>query len=341
MASLLNNIWYFGIHSDALKAGTLLHRQICNEPVVFGRTVSGRPFALRDICPHRGIPLSNGIMKGEELECWYHGWRFSTDGICKAIPALVSEDPVDLSKITVQTYQIHEEQGLIWLWLGDKENIKIPAPRIPIVGNIHPKIVHELEFPVNIDHAVVGLIDPAHTPHVHESWFWRRPHERTDKTKHFEPSNLGFDMVSHRASSNSKVYHLLGGTPDVKISFWLPGLRIEHIQTGKNYYCGLTVCTPISPNSTMTTHIMWWSMRWANIFKPVIKHFSKTFLGQDQKAFIRQSKGLSWNPALRLTGQPDQQAKWYFRIKNEWIRSSESGRPFKNPLKKTTLRWRT
>ena len=82
-------------------------------------------------------------------------------------------------------------------------------------------------------------------------------------------------------------------------------------------------------------------MHWANIFKPVIKHFSKTFLGQDQAAFIRQSKGLSWNPSLRLTGQPDQQAKWYYRIKNEWKRSSEVGRPFKNPLKKTILRWRT
>ena len=82
-------------------------------------------------------------------------------------------------------------------------------------------------------------------------------------------------------------------------------------------------------------------MRWANIFKPVIKQFSKTFLGQDQKAFIRQSKGLYWDPALRLSGQPDQQAKWYYRIKNEWMRASEAGRPFKNPLKKASLRWRT
>ncbi len=339
--SLLRNIWYFGIHSAALKPGAVLHRQICGEPVMFGRTQSGKAFALRDNCPHRGIPLSDGGVKGEEVECWYHGWRFGTDGVCTAIPSLVSDDPVNLSRITVAAYPVREQQGLIWIWLGEGDGSGTPIPTVPDVGEAGPKIVHALEFPVNIDHAVVGLIDPAHTPHVHESWFWRRPGERRDKEKHFAPSALGFDMVPHRASSNSKVYRLLGGAPEVHISFSLPGIRIEHIRAGKNYYCGLTACTPVTADSTMTTHMMWWSMRWADLLKPVVRQFAKTFLGQDQTAFVRQSKGLAWDPALRLSGQPDQQAKWYFRIKNEWERTADTGKPFENPLKEATLRWRT
>ena len=30
----------------------------------------------RDLCPHRGVPLSMGCVEGEELVCAYHGLRF-------------------------------------------------------------------------------------------------------------------------------------------------------------------------------------------------------------------------------------------------------------------------
>ncbi|MEK9684369.1 MAG: aromatic ring-hydroxylating dioxygenase subunit alpha [Rhodospirillaceae bacterium] len=337
----LKNIWYFGLPSGALKSGQVVHRQISGKPLVFGRTQSGQPFALQDNCPHRGIPLSDGRILGEEIECCYHGWRFSIDGACAEIPALVQSDRVDLSKIQVPPYSIKEQQGIIWVWLGDGDGSETPIPEVPDVGQMQPKIVHELEFPVNIDHAVVGLIDPAHTPHIHESWFWRRPDHRQDKEKSFKPSELGFEMSAHRASNNSSIYKLIGGEPEVQISFALPGVRIESIRAGRNFYCGMTACTPISENTTNTSHLMWWSMGWADILKPVVKGFAKVFLKQDQSAFIRQSKGLAWDPPLRLSGQPDQQAKWYYQIKNEWARSVSQGQAFRNPLKEATLRWRT
>ncbi len=310
-------------------------------PIVFGRTSSGKVFALRDNCPHRGVPLSEGRIDGDRVECCYHGWIFGIDGRCVSIPALVQEDYVDLSKITVQVFPVRESQGMLWIWFGEGDCSTVPIPLVPDVGDRPPQIVHPLEFGVNIDHAVVGLIDPAHTPHVHESWWWRRPEERSNKEKHFAPSELGFDMTAHRASSNSKIYRILGGAPQVTIRFALPGVRIEHIRAGRNFYCGMTACTPIDENRTLTTHMMWWSMRWLTILRPVAVPFVRSFLAQDQAVFAKQAKGLRWDPPLRLTGQPDQQAKWYFRLKNEWARSTESGKTFKNPLSETTLRWRS
>ena len=260
---------------------------------------------------------------------------------CTSIPALVADDPVDLSKITVPVFPVRERQGLIWIWIGDGDGADAPVPDVPDVGTAAPQIVHELVFPVNIDHAVVGLIDPAHTPHVHESWWWRRPGERRDKEKKFVPTPLGFDMTSHRASSNSRIYRLLGGAPEVHIAFALPGIRIEHIRAGTNFYCGMTACTPLDENRTLTTHLMWWSMSWLTLFKPLAMPFVRSFLARARAVFEKQARGLRWNPDLRLTGQPDQQAKWYFRIKNEWARSAEAGQPFRNPLTESTLRWRT
>ena len=338
---MLQNIWYFGIASRDLKPGRLVHRKICGAPVVFGRTATGTAFALRDNCPHRGAPLSEGRIDGERVECCYHGWTFGTDGVCTSIPALVDDDPVDLEKITVSVYPLRERQGLIWIWIGEGDGTDVPTPEVPDVGEAPPQIVYALTFDVNIDHAVVGLIDPAHTPHVHESWWWRRPGQRRDKEKNFAPSALGFDIMSHRASSNSRIYRLLGGAPEVEIAFALPGIRIEHIRAGNNFYCGMTACTPIDGTTTLTTHMMWWSMRWLTLFRPIAMPFVRSFLAQDQTVFAKQAKGLQWDPDLRLTGQPDQQAKWYFRIKNEWERASAAGKPFENPLSPATLRWRT
>ncbi len=38
------------------------------------RTGEGRVFALRDRCPHRGGPLSQGIVHGERVTCPLHEW---------------------------------------------------------------------------------------------------------------------------------------------------------------------------------------------------------------------------------------------------------------------------
>lgn len=38
------------------------------------RTGTGRIYALRDRCPHRGGPLSQGIVHGERVTCPLHDW---------------------------------------------------------------------------------------------------------------------------------------------------------------------------------------------------------------------------------------------------------------------------
>lgn len=40
------------------------------------RTVDDRVFALSDRCPHRGGPLSEGIVHGDRVTCPLHNWVF-------------------------------------------------------------------------------------------------------------------------------------------------------------------------------------------------------------------------------------------------------------------------
>src|ERR1700712_4834659 len=63
--------------------------------LVVYRTAVGLRIA-RDICSHRGVPLSMGWVEGEEIICPYHGLRYGADGRCKKIPAQPNVDPSEL-----------------------------------------------------------------------------------------------------------------------------------------------------------------------------------------------------------------------------------------------------
>ncbi|HET9159979.1 MAG TPA: aromatic ring-hydroxylating dioxygenase subunit alpha, partial [Caulobacteraceae bacterium] len=235
----LADIWYFAALSSDLKTGALQRYEILGEPVLLGRNRSGEAYALRDICPHRAAPLSAGRLHREadgreSVECPYHGWRYGTaDGVCTAIPSLVDGQDVDPSRIRVRRYPVQESQGLVFIWIDsdprNPEEPDVPVPIFPGVVGGGPKLVDRMDFEAHIDHAVVGLMDPAHGPYVHQQWWWRSKHSQHEKAKKFGPVEAGFSMLRHEPSKNSRAYAILGGEPLTEITFRLPGLRWEHI----------------------------------------------------------------------------------------------------------------
>ena len=59
---------------DALKAGKLVEA-IGQRIVIFN--VDGKYCAIEDTCPHRGGPLSQGMLAEDAVICPWHGSRFS------------------------------------------------------------------------------------------------------------------------------------------------------------------------------------------------------------------------------------------------------------------------
>jgi phenylpropionate dioxygenase-like ring-hydroxylating dioxygenase large terminal subunit len=82
----LKNLWYFSMHGSFLHKGKLVAKEILGERIVFGRGEDNKPFALKDNCPHRGVPLSHGWYDGKVIQCCYHGWKFDHNGTCLDIP---------------------------------------------------------------------------------------------------------------------------------------------------------------------------------------------------------------------------------------------------------------
>ncbi len=173
------------------------------EPVLIGRASDGKVFALRDICPHRGIPLHYGKFDGETIECAYHGWRYGRDGGCVAIPSLREGQQADLSKIRTRSFPCVERQGLVWIYFarGDEtpKGGEAEPPKLPVFADdVGPSLVIKMHFACSTDHAAFGLMDPTHAAYVHTSWWFKRQ-ARTlrPKEKAFEPSELGWQMVRH------------------------------------------------------------------------------------------------------------------------------------------------
>ena len=344
----LTDIWYFAAPSRDLRRGSLKRYEILGEPVMLGRAPDGTAVALRDVCPHRAAPLSAGRFAREadgtvSVECPYHGWRFATDGRCAAIPSLAGSRDFDLSRVRVRRFPVAESQGLVFVWMaGDHRADARPDTSPPVFPGVvggGPKLVLSLDLAAHVDHAVVGLMDPAHGPFVHQQWWWRSRTSMHAKAKRFAPADAGFTMVRHSPSSNSRAYAVLGGRPQTEITFRLPGLRWEHVIVGARQVLSLTCLTPLTDASTRITQILWSDHPIFSLALPFIRAAATRFLRQDGDMVTLQNQGLKYDPALIWIDDADRQARWYHALKREWAASRREGRPFVNPVEAATLRW--
>src|SRR5262249_38261851 len=111
--------WYPALRSDQILGKELATAMLLEVPLVVGRTTDGRAFAMRDACPHRGIPLSYGRFDGKAVECSYHGWKFDgCTGQCVEIPSLTGQDKLKVERVFAGHYPWEERDGYVWVYMS-------------------------------------------------------------------------------------------------------------------------------------------------------------------------------------------------------------------------------
>ena len=99
---LLFGEWYPALRAAELRKGKTKTLLLLGIPLLMGRRNDGKIFAMRDLCPHRGIPLSAGWFDGETVQCKYHGWRFEPcSGQCAEIPSLTGDMTLNSDELRV------------------------------------------------------------------------------------------------------------------------------------------------------------------------------------------------------------------------------------------------
>jgi phenylpropionate dioxygenase-like ring-hydroxylating dioxygenase large terminal subunit len=340
----LRDTWYFAVASNKLKPGKMMPKTMLGEPVLLGRGSDGKAFAMRDICPHQAVPLSDGTFDGKNVSCAFHGWKFDTQGVCNEIPSLCSDQKFPVCKIKTATYPVKEVKGAVWVYFGDKTDDLPEVPEAPGLGEmLYEQTCNTLMLPTHIDYAALALIDPAHVPYIHKSWWWRSAKQLKEKQKHYIPDGTGWTIVKHKPTAHSIIYKIIGKYIEDEISFRLPGCRREYLTfNGRVFLAGLSCLTPIDETHTELNHLTYWTFPGTKFFEPIINYFVNEFLGQDQTVAQRQEICLKHKPKLVPTikdaGTP---GAWYLQLKKEWAEAKRQNRPFKNPIPDSILRWRS
>jgi phenylpropionate dioxygenase-like ring-hydroxylating dioxygenase large terminal subunit len=354
---MLTGFWYRALRSAEVRPRKLVATTLLELPLVLGRTDSGQPFAMRDNCPHRGIPLSYGWFDGANVQCSYHGWKFEAcSAQCVEIPSLTAADKLDprfatLTKIRAGHFPCEERDGYLWVFVpdpGTSGEPTEPAPALPTFSEDYRRTHLWAELPSNVDHGIIGLMDPAHGPFVHAAWWWRGRESIHEKEKHFEPIPLGFRMSAHQPSKNSAPYQLLkwyagDAAVTTTIDFVLPNLRYETIRAGKYWFASLTTVTPITRDRCRIDVAAAWNIfMHVPLAMTVARLFGKKFVEQDRLTMVQQAEGLKNNPSLMLIDDADKPAKWYFQLKAAHLEAKRTGAAFRHPLSgPVTLHWRS
>ncbi|MEP0393141.1 MAG: nitrite reductase small subunit NirD [Erythrobacter sp.] len=85
-----------------------------NGEIAIFHTIGGEFYALVNKCPHKGGPLSQGIVHGDSVSCPLHNWRISLrsgealgedEGCTPTIPLKVEEDLIWLDRAAILTRQ--------------------------------------------------------------------------------------------------------------------------------------------------------------------------------------------------------------------------------------------
>ena len=170
--TFVRNAWYVASWAHDLttepQAETIL-----SENVVLWRGEDGKVRAAENVCPHRFLPLSQGRVQGNELQCGYHGLTFDGDGVC--VDAPTQDAPP--ANCRIRSYPVHENMGMVWIWMGD--------PALADTADIYdlPEYHQDgwgvgfgdaLEVEANYLLLCDNLCDPTHVNYVHPTTLGNR-----------------------------------------------------------------------------------------------------------------------------------------------------------------------
>lgn len=76
-----------------------------SENIAIFRAKEDKIYAIKDQCPHKQGPLSQGIMHGDSVTCPLHNWKIS----------LVSGEALGADEGCTNVYETKVENGIIYL----------------------------------------------------------------------------------------------------------------------------------------------------------------------------------------------------------------------------------
>ncbi|MBD1845287.1 aromatic ring-hydroxylating dioxygenase subunit alpha [Cyanobacteria bacterium FACHB-63] len=250
--------------------------RLLDERLVLFRLSDGSVTAARDLCLHRGVPLSLGWVENDQLICRYHGVRYNPEGQCVCIPA--EPNAAIPSRLKLRTYPTIERYGLVWVRLIDSEDVHFPD-----FGEWDdPEYIQVLPDFVDIDAAsgrqIEGFLDVSHFAFIHTDSFGERQNpEVPDYPVEVLPHGFRADYVSPVSNYPHRMKHLNppGFLWRRLFEVWLPFTAKLSVTFPDGQLHILNTACPVSARKT-------------RLFVPICRNFDKDAPLQDTLDFNHQ-----------------------------------------------------
>ncbi len=166
---ILARAWYPIAPSAAVGAAPYA-ASLLDEPLVAYR-VRGELVVARDLCPHRGVPMSLGTHDEEGIVCGYHGLRYGAEGRCNRIPSAPTQRIP--ARLKLHTYPAVDRHGLIWVCLAPVEGAAPDVPAMPHWDDpgFQQIVCPPFDIAGSAGRQVEGFIDVAHFAWIHTATF--------------------------------------------------------------------------------------------------------------------------------------------------------------------------
>lgn len=260
---LLARQW-FPVANAAEVTGAPHKAMLLDEPLVLYR-VAGEVVVARDVCPHRGVPLSMGRHDDQGVVCPYHGLRFGSGGRCNRIPS--SPDRPIPAKLHLTTYPAVERYGLVWTCLAPDAQSPAPLPVMPHWDDAGFQQINCPAFDINgfAGRQMEGFLDVAHFAWIHTGTFadpdnQRVPDYTTVETEH------GFraDYISSVSNYGEGLRHLAPAD-----FAWL-----RRFETHLPFTASLTIHFPGQDRLVIFNCASPMSARKTRLFVPIARNFN-------------------------------------------------------------------
>lgn len=159
--------WYVVARSSEVDAPPV-GVQLWDRAIALYRDSKGRICAIEDRCPHRQVKLSRGCVRGDRIECTYHGWQFNPDGKCANVPYLAENQK--LPNCQVRTYPVRERDGFIWIFPGEGDPDRVAIFSVPEWTHLnYIATVSVIRTRAHYSYLIENLMDMYHG-RLHEDW---------------------------------------------------------------------------------------------------------------------------------------------------------------------------
>ncbi|MFW6695371.1 Rieske 2Fe-2S domain-containing protein [Streptomyces sp. MAR4 CNX-425] len=169
---MIPNQWYVILQSKDVKKNKPTKTRRMGQNLVLWRDLEGNLICQEARCPHKGANLGDGRLKGNSVECPYHGFRFNGQGECVAMPCMGSDARIPKT-MRIKSYPVREHLGLIWLWWGEDRAV-LPEIEVPTEVADIPLSHATMSWsrPVNYTRYIESTLEFYHITFVHrDNWF--------------------------------------------------------------------------------------------------------------------------------------------------------------------------